>query len=73
MILLESSQRDYAKTYIDENYSPTNKDLLIVADLDKILTREGIQCIKKHPPNNFYFIKGSMHFPYYYHRRENLG
>ena len=33
-------------------------NLLIVADLDEILTREGIQYIKQHPPNNFYFIKG---------------
>jgi beta-1,4-mannosyl-glycoprotein beta-1,4-N-acetylglucosaminyltransferase len=68
---IESSQRDYAKAYIDENYNPTNKDLLIVADLDEILTREGIQYIKKHPPKNFYFIKGAMYFPYYYHRLEN--
>ena len=68
---IETSQRDYAKTYIDENYNPTNKDLLIVADIDEILTREGIQYIKKHPPKNFYYIKGAVYFPYYYHRLEN--
>jgi hypothetical protein len=65
---LEKSQRDYAKIFIEENYNPTEKDLLIVADIDEILTREGIQYIKLHPPKNFYFIKGSVYFPYYYHR-----
>ena len=39
---IEHSQRDYAKTYIEEKYNPTENDLLIVADLDEILTREGI-------------------------------
>ena len=62
------SQRDYAKTYIEENYHPNDKDLLIVVDLDEILTREGIEYIKKKPPKDFYFIKGTMYFPYYYHR-----
>ena len=37
---IEMSQRDYAKTYIEKNYNPTEKDLLIVVDLDEILTRE---------------------------------
>jgi len=64
---IEHSQRDYAKTYIEEKYNPTENDLLIVADLDEILTREGIQYIKNHPPKHFYCIKGSMYFPYYYH------
>ena len=41
------SQRDYAKNYIEENYNPTEKDLLIVVDIDEILTREGIEYIKK--------------------------
>ena len=39
----EKSQRDYAKTYIEEHYNPTEKDLLIVVDVDEILTREGIR------------------------------
>ena len=64
----ENSQRDYAKIYIEENYHPNNKDLLIVVDIDEILTREGIKYIKKKPPKDFFFIKGSMYFPYYYHK-----
>ena len=64
----ENSQRDYAKTFIEEKYSPTEKDILIVVDIDEILTREGIEYIKKNPPKNFYFIHGSMYFPYFYHR-----
>ena len=67
----EHGQRDYAKTYIEENYQPTEKDLLIVADLDEILTREGIEYIKKHPPSNFTCLKGSMYFPYYYFKIED--
>lgn len=55
---IENSQRDYAKTYIEKKYHPTESDLLIVVDIDEILTKEGIEYIKKNPPNNFYFIKG---------------
>ena len=65
---LEKSQRDYAKFYIEENYNPTENDLLIVVDIDEILTREGIKYIKKNSPSNFNFIKGSYYFPYYYHK-----
>jgi beta-1,4-mannosyl-glycoprotein beta-1,4-N-acetylglucosaminyltransferase len=65
---LEKSQRDYAKTFIEENYNPTENDLIIIVDLDEILTREGIKYIKKNPPENYYFIKGSLYFPYYYHK-----
>ena len=68
---LEKSQRDYAKTFIEKHYSIKEDDLLIVVDIDEILTREGIQYIKKNPPYNFYFIKGSMYFPYYYHKVED--
>ena len=65
---IEKSQRDYAKTFIEEHYNPTKKDLLIVVDIDEILTREGILYIKNNPPYNFKFIKGTYYFPYYYHR-----
>ena len=65
---IEKSQRDYAKTYIEKKYKPTEKDLLIVVDIDEILTREGIEYIQKNPPKNFQFIKGSYYFPYYYHK-----
>jgi len=68
---IEMSQRDYAKTYIEKNYNPTEKDLLIVVDLDEILTREGIQYVKNNPPDGFSFIRGAMYFPYYYHRLED--
>ena len=68
---IEMSQRDYAKTFIEEKYSPTEYDILIVVDLDEILTREGIEYIKKNPPKTLYFIKGAMYFPYFYHKVEN--
>ena len=64
----EKSQRDYAKTYIEEHYNPTEKDLLIVVDVDEILTREGIELALKNPPKDHYFLHGVMYFPYYYHR-----
>ena len=67
---IENCQRDYAKYYIEEKYNPTEKDLFIVADLDEILTREGIQYIKNNPPNDFKIIYGAMYYPYYYHRVE---
>ena len=59
----ENSQRDYAKKYIEEHYNPTEEDLLIVVDIDEILTREGIEYVKKNPPKTYYFVKGSMYFP----------
>ena len=68
---IETSQRDYAKDYIEENYNPNENDLLIIVDIDEILTREGIEYIKKNPPKEFYFIKGTIYFPYYYHRLED--
>ena len=67
----EKCQRNYAKTYLEENYNLTDKDLIIAVDIDEILTREGIEYIKNHPPNNFNFIKGSVYFPYYYHKMED--
>ena len=67
----EKSQRDYAKTYIEGKYNPTENDLLIVTDIDEILTREGIEYIKKNPPNDYKHIKGAIYFPYYYHRIED--
>ena len=64
----ENSQRDYAKTFIEEHYNPTEKDLLIIVDIDEILTREGIKYLRDNPPYNFKFIKGTSYFPYYYHK-----
>ena len=68
---IEMSQRDFAKTFIEQKYNPTRLDLLIVVDIDEILTREGIEYIRKNPPRHFYFLKGSLYFPYYYHRLED--
>jgi len=65
---IEKSQRDYAKFFIEKNYNPSENDLLIVVDIDEILTREGIEYIRNNPPNSFKFIKGTYYFPYYYHR-----
>ena len=65
---IEKSQRDYAKTFIEEHYNPTEKDLLIVVDMDEILTREGISYIRSNPPYKFKFIHGTFYFPYYYHK-----
>jgi len=67
----EKSQRDYAKNYIEEHYNPTEDDLIVVVDIDEIFTREGIEYVKKNPPKKFYSIKGSMYFPYYYHKVQN--
>ena len=64
----ENSQRDYAKNFIEENYHPTEEDLIIVVDVDEIFTREGIEYVKKNPPKEYYYIKGSLYFPYYYHK-----
>ena len=68
---LENSQRDYAKTYIEEHYAPTEDDLIIIVDIDEIFTREGIEYVIKNPPKNYYHIKGAMYFPYYYHKVED--
>ena len=65
---LEKSQRNYAKTYIEQKYNLNENDLIIAVDSDEILTREGIQYIKDHPPKDFYFIKGNLYFPNYYHK-----
>jgi len=65
---IEKSQRDYAKIYIEENYNPSEKDLLLVVDIDEILTKEGIKYIKNNPPKDFYFIKGAFYFPFFFHR-----
>ena len=68
---LEKSQRDYAKIYIEKKYDPSEDDLIVVVDIDEIFTREGIKYVKKNPPKNYYFVQGSMYFPYYYHKVQN--
>ena len=68
----EKSQRDYGKTFIEKYYNPTEDDLIIIVDVDEIFTREGIEYVKKNPPRNHYYVKGSMYFPYFYHKVEDL-
>ena len=64
----EQSQRDYPKYYLEQNYNLNENDLIIVVDIDEILTREGIEYILEYPlKERIYHIKGSMYFPYYYH------
>ena len=65
---LEKSQRDYGKIFIEEHYAPTENDLIIIVDIDEIFTRKGIEYVINNPPDNFYNVKGSMYFPYYYHK-----
>ena len=65
---MDKSQRNFGKTYLEQKYNLTENDLIISVDIDEILTREGIEYIKNHPPKQFYFIKGSFYFPYYYHK-----
>ena len=69
---IDKSQRNYAKYYLEQHYNPTENDLIIAVDIDEILTRKGIRYIKKHPPKeNFYFIKGSVFFPNYFHKLDD--
>ena len=65
---IDKSQRNYAKYYLEQHYNLTENDLIIAVDIDEILTREGIEYIMNHPPKTYYFIKGSVYFPYYYHK-----
>jgi hypothetical protein len=64
----EKSKRDYAKTYLEKYYNLTENDFMVIADVDEIFTREGIEYVKKNPPIDYYHVKGSMYFPYYYHK-----
>ena len=44
---------------------------IIITDLDEFITREGIEYIINKQPKNYYFIKGTVYFPYYYHKLED--
>jgi hypothetical protein len=69
--IIKEKQSFVIKTYIEEHYNPTEDDLLIVTDLDEIITKEGIKYVMENPPKDYYYIKGSMYFPYYYHKVDN--
>ena len=47
---IEKSQRNFGKTYLEQKFNLTENDLVISVGIDEILTREGIEYIKNHPP-----------------------
>lgn len=49
----EKSERDYALTFLEENFQLTNDDIILVSDVDEIFTREGLVYIKQNPPEFF--------------------
>jgi beta-1,4-mannosyl-glycoprotein beta-1,4-N-acetylglucosaminyltransferase len=68
---IETSQRDYAIEYIEQNFRPTTNDIMLVSDVDEIFTRDAVKFIAEHPPLEFYFVPGVTYFPYYFHFVEN--
>ena len=44
---MQKHQRIYPKYFIREKFNPTEKDLLIIVDINEISTWEGIKYIKK--------------------------
>ena len=67
---IERSQRDYGYDYMKENFNLTEDDIILVSDCDEIFTRDAVKFISEHPPKTFYFVKGHMYFPYYFHYQE---
>ena len=67
----ENSQRDYAINYIEQNMQPTEDDIILVSDCDEIFTRDAVLFISEHPPKCYYYVLGSMYFPYYFHYQED--
>lgn len=67
----ENSQRDYSLIIMREKFNLTSNDLVLVSDVDEIFTREAMRYIIKNPPKTYYYIKGAMYFPYYFHKVED--
>ena len=67
---VEKTQRDYAIKYIEENFQPTEDDLILLSDADEIWTRKSIQFISENPPKFFYHVRGNTYFPYYFHYQD---
>ena len=67
---VEKTQRDYAVKYIEQNFQPTEDDLILISDADEIWTRKSIKFISEHPPKFYYFVRGNVYFPYYFHYQE---
>ena len=68
---IEKSQRDYSLEYYKTHMNPTENDILLVSDCDEIFTRDAIRFISEHPPISYYYVKGSMYFPYYFHYQQS--
>ena len=67
----ERSRRDYALKILEEKYKINENDTILVSDVDEILTREGALHLRRNPPETAYVLKGTMYFPYYFHKVSN--
>ena len=60
--------------FIENNFNPTRDDLVIVSDVDEILTRNALRYVIEHPPislsppREYYVLHGDYYFPFYFHR-----
>ena len=70
----EKTQRDFGIEYIEKHFNPTRDDVIIVSDVDEILTRPGLRYSIEHPPayldppRDYYVLHGDYYFPVYFHR-----
>ena len=64
----EKSRRNYALKILEEKYKINENDIILVTDVDEVLTREGALHLRKNPPEKSYILKGTMYFPYYFHK-----
>ena len=70
----EKTQRDFGISYIEKHFKPTNDDIIIVSDVDEILTRPGLRFSIENPPSSldpphdYYVLHGDYYFPVYFHR-----
>lgn len=67
----EKTARDYSLQAIRSLFGLKMSDLILVSDLDEIFTREAMEYIIQNPPETYYYARGYMYFPYYYHIIEN--
>ena len=70
----EKTQRDFGIKFIENNFNPTRDDIVIVSDVDEILTRNALRYVIEHPPislsppREYYVLHGDYYFPFYFHR-----
>lgn len=67
----EKTSRDYTLQAIRSLFGLKMSDLIFVSDLDEIFTREAMEYIIQNPLETYYYARGYMYFPYYYHIIEN--